>query len=57
MFWYQVCHFVGGAFFQAENKFFGVIFGKITNRNEFLGVSFERKLFQTLILIKFHILG
>ena len=36
------CAIVWGAFFQAENKFWGIIFGKITSRHKFWAVIFEK---------------
>ena len=50
---YEMCHF-WRAFFRAENKFWGIIFGKITSSHKFGGVILEIKLFRVLILIKFH---
>ena len=36
------CAIFWGAFFRAENKFWGTIFGKITSSNEFRGVILEK---------------
>ena len=47
--------FFGGAFFRGENKFYGVIFGKITNKHKFWDVL-SKTVFRVLIQIKFHIL-
>ena len=33
--------FFGGAFFRAENKFWGIIFAKITSNHKFWGVILE----------------
>ena len=38
---YGMCHF-WGAFFRAENKFWGIIFGKITSSHKFWGVILEK---------------
>ena len=35
------CAIFGGAFFQGENKFWGIIFGKITSSHKFWGVILE----------------
>ena len=51
------CAIFWGAFFRAENKFWGIVFGKITGSHKFLGVILEKELFRVLILIKFHLLG
>ena len=48
---YGICHFLG-CLFQEENKFWGIIFGKITSSHKFWGV-----IFRVLILIKFHLVG
>ena len=42
-----------GAFFRAENKFWGITFGKITSSHKFWGVILEKYLFRVLILINF----
>ena len=46
---YHICRYAGtgcaifwGAFFRAENKFWGIIFGKITSSNKFWGVILEK---------------
>ena len=36
------CAILWGAFFRAENKFWGIILGKITSSHEFLGVIVEK---------------
>ena len=36
------CAIFGGAFFRAENEFWGIIFGKITSSHEFWGVILEK---------------
>ena len=41
--WYRICHF-WGAFFRAENRFWGIIIGKITRSHEFGGVIFFIKI-------------
>ena len=38
---YGMCHF-WGAFFRTENKFWGIIFGKITTFYKFWGVILEK---------------
>ena len=35
------CAIFWGAFFRAENKFWGIIFGKITSSHKFWGVVLE----------------
>ena len=51
------CAIFWGAFFRAENKFWGIIFGKITSIHKFWDVILEKYLIRVLILIKFHLLG
>ena len=36
------CAIFWGAFFRAENKFWGIIFGKITSSHKFWGVIFRK---------------
>ena len=36
------CAIFWGAFFRAENKFWGIIFGKITSSHKFLCVILEK---------------
>ena len=36
------CAIIWGAFFRAENKFWGIIFGKITSIHNFWGVILEK---------------
>ena len=36
------CAIFLGAFFRAENKFWGIIFGKITSSHKFWGVILEK---------------
>ena len=49
------CAIFWGAFFRAENKFWGITFGKITSSHKFWGVILEKYLFRVLILINFHL--
>ena len=49
--------FFGVPFFQAENKFWGITFSKITSSHKFWGVILEKYLFRVLILINFHFVG
>ena len=51
------CAIFWGAFFRAENKFWGITFGKITSSHKFWGVILEKYLFRVLILINFHLIG
>ena len=51
------CATFWGAFSRAENKFWGIIFGKITSSHKFWGVILENNSLRVSILIKFHLLG
>ena len=51
------CAIFWGAVFRAENKFWGITFGKITSSHKFWGVILEKYLFRVLILINFHLVG
>ena len=51
------CAIFWGAFFRAEDKFWGITFGKITSSHKFWGVILEKYFFRVLILINFHLVG
>ena len=47
------CAIFRGRFFRAENKFWGIIFGKITGTHKFWGVILENELIRVSTMISF----